>query len=78
MIVLLMLGYGVHRWFNEAIRIEPTYAMGMTLSQWISLAFVAGAVVLELSLRRTQVRLPKGPVPLSYGAPPLPPPPPPK
>lgn len=78
LIVLLMLGYGVHRWFNEAIRIEPTYALGMTLSQWISLAIIAGGVVLELYLRKTQVRLPKGPVPLGHGAPPLPPPPPPK
>jgi prolipoprotein diacylglyceryltransferase len=68
LIVLLMLGYGVHRWFNEAIRIEPTYALGMTLSQWISVAIVAGGVVLEVVLRKINPRLPHGPVPLSYGA----------
>jgi prolipoprotein diacylglyceryltransferase len=50
--VLLMVGYGVHRFLNEAIRIEPTYAMGLTLSQWI--------------LRKTQPKLPPGAVPLGY------------
>ncbi len=74
LIVLLMIGYGVHRWFNEAIRIEPTYAMGMTLSQWISVAIILGGVVLEVYLWKTQPRLPVGPVPLSYGAVLLPPP----
>lgn len=68
MLVLLMLGYGLHRWLNEAIRIEPTYAMGMTFSQWTSMAIVAGGVVLELFLRKTQPKLPTGPLPLSYGA----------
>jgi len=29
--VLLMLTYGVHRFLNEAIRIEPTYSYGLTL-----------------------------------------------
>lgn len=72
MIVLLMIGYGVHRWFNEAIRIEPTYALGQTLSQWISLAIIAGGVVLELYLRKTLPKLPQGPVPLSHGAVPIP------
>lgn len=71
-LVLLMLGYGVHRWFNEAIRIEPSYALGMTLSQWVSVGFVAGAIVLELYLRKTQPKLPKGPLPLSYGSKPVP------
>lgn len=74
LLVLLMLGYGVHRWFNEAIRIEPTYAFGMTLSQWISVAIIAAGIVLEVVLRKTQPRLPPGPLPLSYGAPALPPP----
>lgn len=69
LLVLLMIGYGVHRWFNEAIRIEPTYALGMTLSQWISIAIVAAGVVLEIVLRKIQPRLPVGPLPLSYGAP---------
>ncbi len=74
LMVLLMIGYGVHRWFNEAIRIEPTYAMGMTLSQWISLAIILGGLVLEVYLRKVQAPLPKGPLPLSHGAVPLPPP----
>ncbi|MCU0702999.1 MAG: prolipoprotein diacylglyceryl transferase [Fimbriiglobus sp.] len=71
LLVLLMLGYGVHRWLNEAIRIEPTYALGMTLSQWISVAIFTAGVVLEVGLRMTQPMLPKGPVPLGHGVPPL-------
>lgn len=72
LLVVLMLGYGLHRWLNEAIRIEPTYAMGMTFSQWTSVVIIAGGVVLEVFLRRTQAKLPKGPVPLSHGAPVVP------
>jgi phosphatidylglycerol---prolipoprotein diacylglyceryl transferase len=68
MLVLLMLGYGLHRWLNEAIRIEPTYALGMTFSQWTSVAIVAGGLVLEVFLRKTQPKLPQGPLPLGYGA----------
>ena len=43
--VVLMLGYAAHRFLNEAIRIEPTYALNMTLSQWISIAIFVGCIV---------------------------------
>ena len=66
--VLLMLTYGVHRFLNEAIRIEPTYAYGLTLSQWISLAIVAAGVLLEVFLRQTQLKLPNGEQPLGTAA----------
>jgi prolipoprotein diacylglyceryltransferase len=66
--VLLMVGYAAHRFLNEAIRIEPTYALGLTLSQWVSVGIFAAAVALELYLRRTQPKLPPGEVPLGYGA----------
>jgi prolipoprotein diacylglyceryltransferase len=70
--VVLMAGYAVHRFFNEAIRIEPTYALGLTLSQWISVVILLAAVGLEVFLRKTQTPLPPGPQPLRYGAPPVP------
>ena len=66
--VLCMVGYAAHRFLNEAIRIEPTYALGLTLSQWISVAIFAAAVALELYLRATQPKLPPGPLPLGYRA----------
>ena len=66
--VLLMLTYGVHRFLNEAIRIEPTYSYGLTLSQWISIAIVAAGILLELFLRATQAKLPAGPQPLGNAA----------
>ncbi len=62
--VLLMLGYACHRFLNEAIRIEPTYSFGLTLSQWISIGIVAAAVLLEVYLRATQPKLPAGMQPL--------------
>ncbi|QEL18114.1 prolipoprotein diacylglyceryl transferase family protein [Limnoglobus roseus] len=67
-IVLLMLGYAVHRFLNEAIRIEPTYRFGLTLSQWISILIFAIGVLLEVYLRYTQPKLPAAPVPLGYGS----------
>jgi phosphatidylglycerol---prolipoprotein diacylglyceryl transferase len=67
-IVLLMLCYAVHRFLNEAIRTEPTYGFGLTLSQWISIGIFLAGVGLELALRRTQPRLPPGAIPLGYGA----------
>ena len=62
--VLLMLGYACHRFLNEAIRIEPTYSFGLTLSQWISLGIVGAAVLLEVYLRATRPKLPAGMQPL--------------
>jgi phosphatidylglycerol:prolipoprotein diacylglycerol transferase len=67
--VVCMLGYAAHRFLNEAIRIEPTYALGLTLSQWISVGIFTAGVLLELYLRATQPKLPPGPVPLGYRAP---------
>ena len=65
--ILLMVGYASHRFLNEAIRIEPTYLFGLTLSQLISIGILVVAVVLEMILRFTSNPLPKGPLPLSYG-----------
>ena len=46
-LVLLMLGYGVHRFLNEMLRTdtEPV-AFGLTLSQNVSIAVLAAALVL--------------------------------
>lgn len=66
--VLLMLGYAVHRFLNESIRIEPTYRFGLTLSQWISVGIFSAGVLLELYLRYSQPKLPPGLVPLGYGS----------
>jgi prolipoprotein diacylglyceryltransferase len=74
--VVLMLGYAAHRFLNEAIRIEPTYALNLTLSQWISVLIFAAGLLLWAFLRLRLPALPPGAVPLSYGAPnngPLPP-----
>jgi phosphatidylglycerol---prolipoprotein diacylglyceryl transferase len=65
--VLLMLGYSAHRFLNEALRIEPTYALDLTLSQWISLGIFAAGLLMECYLRVVQVPLPAGPQPLSTG-----------
>ena len=62
--VVMMIGYAIHRFFNEGIRIEPTYALGLTLSQWISVGILLGAVAYEIYLRKTQPKLPKGLNPL--------------
>jgi phosphatidylglycerol:prolipoprotein diacylglycerol transferase len=69
--VLLMVGYAVHRFLNEAIRIEPSYSIfgidyGLTLSQWISVLILLAAVALEIYLRLTRPKLPAGAVPLGY------------
>jgi phosphatidylglycerol:prolipoprotein diacylglycerol transferase len=54
LLVLLMLGYAVHRFINESLRIEPAYTFGLTLSQWGSLVVAAAAVILEGYLWWTQ------------------------
>ena len=64
MMVLLMLGYAAHRFLNEALRIEPTYAMDLTLSQWISLGIFAAGLLMELFLRLTMPKLAAGLQPL--------------
>ena len=70
--VVLMLGYAAHRFLNEAIRIEPTYLFGLTLSQLISIGIAIAALILELYLRISSTPLPKGALPLSYGVMPRP------
>jgi prolipoprotein diacylglyceryltransferase len=65
--VVLMLGYAAHRFLNEAIRIEPTYALNMTLSQWISIGIFAAGLLLWAFLRLRLPALPPGEVPLTHG-----------
>ncbi|MFO0938195.1 MAG: prolipoprotein diacylglyceryl transferase family protein [Gemmataceae bacterium] len=62
--VLWLICYGIHRFLNESIRIEPTYQllgidMGLTASQWISLGIILGGIILEIVLRKIQTPLPK-------------------
>ncbi len=50
--VVLMLGYAVHRFFNEALRDDTAPVLGkLTLSQVGSIGVLAAAVVLEVGLR---------------------------
>lgn len=65
--VVAILGYAIHRFLNEAIRIEPTYWLGLTLSQWISVGIFTAGVLMEAYLRLTQPKLPPGELPLGYG-----------
>jgi phosphatidylglycerol:prolipoprotein diacylglycerol transferase len=69
LMVVLMLGYAAHRFLNEAIRIEPTYALNLTLSQWVSVGIFAAGLLLWAYLRLRLPALPPGPLPLSHGAP---------
>jgi prolipoprotein diacylglyceryl transferase len=50
LMVILMIGYAVHRFVNESLRIEPTVGLGLTLSQWGSIVIFAAAVGLEIYL----------------------------
>lgn len=52
LMVLCMIGYAIHRFINESLRIEPAVGLGLTLSQWGSVVIVAAAVGIELYLRR--------------------------
>jgi phosphatidylglycerol:prolipoprotein diacylglycerol transferase len=54
LMVLLMVGYAVHRFVNESLRVEPTYALGLTLSQWVSVGIFAAGVGIEAYLWRTK------------------------
>lgn len=73
LLVLCMLGYAVHRFINESIRIEPTVGFGLTLSQWGSVVIFAIAVGMEIYLRQVMPsRWAKGyqePPPENSGAP---------
>jgi membrane-associated protease RseP (regulator of RpoE activity) len=50
LMVLLMIGYAVHRFINESLRIEPVIGLGLTLSQWGSVVIFAMAAVMETYL----------------------------
>ncbi|HYH67693.1 MAG TPA: prolipoprotein diacylglyceryl transferase family protein [Urbifossiella sp.] len=54
LMVLLMVGYAVHRFVNESLRVEPTYALGLTLSQWVSVGLFTAGVGLEAYLWLTK------------------------
>src|SRR5581483_3200542 len=56
LLVLCMLGYAAHRFINESIRIEPSYALGLTLSQWGSVVIAAAAVGAEARGLTTKAR----------------------
>ncbi|MBA4064785.1 MAG: hypothetical protein C0501_13945 [Isosphaera sp.] len=52
LMVLVMVGYAVHRYVNESLRIEPSYTGGLTLSQWGSVVVLAAAAAIEVYLWR--------------------------
>jgi hypothetical protein len=53
LMVILMIGYAIHRFINESLRIEPVLGeSGLTLSQWGSVVILAGAIGIELYLWR--------------------------
>jgi phosphatidylglycerol:prolipoprotein diacylglycerol transferase len=55
LLVVLMLVYAVHRYFNELLRHDtPTYFMGLTVSQEISILIFAAGVLLHLWRRRSR------------------------
>ncbi|MCE9564400.1 MAG: prolipoprotein diacylglyceryl transferase [Planctomycetes bacterium] len=47
LMVVLMIGYAIHRFINESLRIEPSYNGGLTLSQWGSVIVLVAAVGIE-------------------------------
>lgn len=63
LMVLLMMGYAVHRFVNESLRDDtPTYGP-MTLSQWISVFLFASGCVLGLVRRNAALKIaPPAPV----------------
>jgi phosphatidylglycerol:prolipoprotein diacylglycerol transferase len=54
--VLFMIGYAIHRFLNEILRIEPVEGMKMTLSQLISVGTLGGAIALEIYMRKVVPR----------------------
>lgn len=50
LMVIVMLGYSIHRFINESLRIEPAVGWGLTLSQWGSVLIFVAAVVMEIYL----------------------------
>jgi prolipoprotein diacylglyceryltransferase len=68
LMVVLMVGYAVHRFINESLRIEPSYALGLTLSQWGSVVVLAAAIGIEILLWRTMPSRWKSPPAPATGA----------
>lgn len=52
LMVVLMIGYAIHRFINESLRIEPSYNAGLTLSQWGSVIVLGSALAIEAYLWR--------------------------
>ncbi len=52
LMVLCMVGYAIHRFINESIRIEPVVGLGLTLSQWGSVVIFTAAAGMEVYLWR--------------------------
>ncbi|VTT96764.1 prolipoprotein diacylglyceryl transferase : Prolipoprotein diacylglyceryl transferase OS=Blastopirellula marina DSM 3645 GN=lgt PE=3 SV=1: LGT [Gemmataceae bacterium] len=52
LMVVLMIGYAIHRFINESLRIEPSYNGGLTLSQWGSVIVLGSALAIEAYLWR--------------------------
>lgn len=70
LMVVLMLCYGVHRFFNETLRHDtPTYWYALTISQWISVGIFSAGVLLHLWRRNYPVQ---AVAPKSTSAKPLP------
>jgi prolipoprotein diacylglyceryltransferase len=63
LMVVLMVGYAIHRFINESLRIEPTIGWGLTLSQWGSVVIFLAAVGIEIYLRYTMPSRWSGEVP---------------
>ena len=53
LMVILMFGYGIHRFLNEMLRIDnEVVAFGLTLSQNISVGVLIAAVILAVLIWR--------------------------
>jgi len=50
LMTLLMIGYALHRFINESLRIEPAVGSGLTLSQWGSVIIFTAGVAMEVCL----------------------------
>jgi phosphatidylglycerol---prolipoprotein diacylglyceryl transferase len=62
--VLLMVGYGLHRFLNEMLRIDnPPLAFGLTFSQLVSIGVLIGACVLAYFVVMRRASAPAEPVP---------------
>jgi phosphatidylglycerol:prolipoprotein diacylglycerol transferase len=54
--VVLMLCYAVHRYFNETLRDDTPSYFGQTISQWISIGIFAAGILLHLWRRGHPLR----------------------